>query len=166
MENEVHRICLFLIYHPRIQKSLNNTMDAWNHHKIRTEHYRTPVALYELSREQAIQRGYWTGDPGDDLDTASQPDYGIDPEAPCPPASENAQDPSQTSAEPEGVADERAAGIAVNDDQEIQSARDLLADYDFCRDDGNWGIEVYCQAVILMCARLNNHNGYNNTQNP
>ncbi|KAJ6576731.1 hypothetical protein B0H10DRAFT_1836751 [Mycena sp. CBHHK59/15] len=77
MKNEVHRSCLYLVYQPRIQASLDRTRDAWNHHKIRTERNKTPVAIYELSREYALARGYWTGDPGDDVEfVANDPLYG------------------------------------------------------------------------------------------
>ena len=87
MENEAHRICLYLVFSKRIQASLDRTQDTWNQHKIRTEHNRCPVALYELSREKAIVQGYWTGDPGDPAeDVLNDAAYGIDGEAPLPPA--------------------------------------------------------------------------------
>ncbi|KAJ7844514.1 hypothetical protein B0H14DRAFT_2358574 [Mycena olivaceomarginata] len=67
-KNPIHCACLFLVYQPRIQASLDRTRDDWNHHKIRTERNKTPLALYEISREAAMKQGYWTGDPGDDLE--------------------------------------------------------------------------------------------------
>lgn len=82
MMNDIQRLCLYVVFQPRIQESLNKTADAWNHHKIRTEHHHSPIALFELSREEAITRGYWTGDPGDDISTAGRPDYGTENELP------------------------------------------------------------------------------------
>ncbi|KAJ7315765.1 hypothetical protein DFH08DRAFT_790196 [Mycena albidolilacea] len=34
MKNSIHCACLFLVYQPRIQASLDRTRDGWNHHKI------------------------------------------------------------------------------------------------------------------------------------
>ncbi|KAJ7239702.1 hypothetical protein C8J57DRAFT_1245817 [Mycena rebaudengoi] len=73
---------------PRIQHSLNETRTSWKNHKIRTAGNKTPIAIYQLNRERAINRGYWTGDPGDDLLTASHPSYGEDPSERLPPPDE------------------------------------------------------------------------------
>ncbi|KAG8915996.1 hypothetical protein FRC02_004297 [Tulasnella sp. 418] len=81
MDNDIQRVASYLVYQPRIQASLDRSLSAWNLHKIRTARNRSPVALFELSREAAITRGYWTGDPGDNLNTASDPNYGVDGEA-------------------------------------------------------------------------------------
>ncbi|KAJ7662544.1 hypothetical protein DFH06DRAFT_355025 [Mycena polygramma] len=90
MTNEVHRACLFLVYQPRIQASLDRARDGWNHHGIRTERNKTLLALYEISREAAMRRGYWTGDPGDEPESvANDPLYGYDGEAALPPARES-----------------------------------------------------------------------------
>jgi len=77
-------------------KSLDRTRDAWNHHKLRTMRNKTPIAIFELSRQAAITRGYWTGDPGDDHQTASDPMYGFDGEAPLPPPSDIFDDEQHT----------------------------------------------------------------------
>ncbi|KAJ6554736.1 hypothetical protein B0H19DRAFT_927723 [Mycena capillaripes] len=157
MENPIHAACLFLVFQPRIQASLNRTRDAWNHHKIRTAGNRTPIALYELSRETAIRRGYWTGDMGDTRETASDPLYGYDGEAPNPPAGTQA-DSVESDPTPTGTQEQREAGICVNDDDELGRVRDLMQDFDFDADDGNWGIDVYCRAVLLLSSRiLNDH---------
>ena len=157
MEFEIHRVCLFLVFHKHIQASLDRTRDAWNHHKIRTEHNRTPVALYALDRQKAITHGYWTGDSGDSVeDVMGDPSYGVDTQAPPPPAAELRTDPSGPLPEPRpdtGTA-ERDAGIAVNDDDELERARRLMHDFNFDRDDGNWGIDVYVQAVCVYSSRI------------
>ncbi|KAJ7459642.1 hypothetical protein B0H11DRAFT_1737075 [Mycena galericulata] len=151
MMNEVHRSCLYLVYQPRIQASLDRTRDAWNHHKIRTERNKTPVAIFELSRESAIARGYWTGDPGDDLESVTNdPLYGYDGEAPLPPANEVGDDDVNTPEALTGINAERDAGICLNDDDELAAIKELMPDFDFEEEDRNWGIDVYCRAVLLL----------------
>ncbi|KAF9004171.1 hypothetical protein BDZ89DRAFT_1145726 [Hymenopellis radicata] len=161
MENPIHRLCLFLTFQSRIQASLQQAKDAWNHHKLRTERNRTPVLLYELSREQAINRGYWTGDMGDPIEVVEgNNSYGIDPSAPLPPANEMNSADDHPSVPPRESGDnwdsnrQKAGGILLNKDEELEYGRQLMQDYDFERDDGNWGIEVYCEAVQTMTSRL------------
>ncbi len=157
MECEVHRVCLFLVFHKRIQDSLDRTRDAWNHHKIRTERNRTPVALFELSREKAILRGYWTGDPGDSLaDVQDDPSYGVDDRAPPPPPDETRTDPGGHGEQPPvGDTDaERGAGVVINSEDELERAKEIMSDFDFDRDDKNWGIDVYIEAVSVYMSRL------------
>ncbi|KAJ7663756.1 hypothetical protein DFH06DRAFT_986261 [Mycena polygramma] len=151
MENPVHRVCLFVVFQPRIQKSLDETTASWNLHKVRTAGNKTPLAIFQLSREKAINRGYWTGDPGDDINTASDPTYGQDPEAPLPPLDEMQNDPAAPDyAEYPDVSAEREAGILINDDEEVQECKDILSDMDLMSEDGNWGIDHYCQAVLCV----------------
>ncbi|KAF7371393.1 Ethylene-and jasmonate-responsive plant defensin [Mycena sanguinolenta] len=138
----------------QVHASLNRTRDAWNHHKIRTAGHRTPIAIFELSREMAIQRGYWTGDNGDDLQTAADSLYGYDGDAPHPPAADRQDEPECSSEEPAGIEAEREAGICINDDEELEYAREQMGDFDFGRDDENWGIDVYCEAVVLLSSRI------------
>ncbi len=157
MDEEVHRVCLFLVFHSRIQAALDRTRDAWNHHKLRTEHNRTPVALYELSRETALNRGYWTGDPGDPVEQVnSDPAYGVDSRVPAPPVAEMNEDPTEARAEPsaEDPQQQRDAGVLLNSDDELDRGREILRGFDFEREDGNWGIDVYIEAVALYYSRL------------
>ncbi|KAJ7669797.1 hypothetical protein B0H17DRAFT_1086436 [Mycena rosella] len=107
MENEIHRSCLFLVFQPRIQASLDRTRDAWNHHK-----------------------------------------------APLPPITEQHGEPEIVSQEPVGIDAEREAGICVNDDDELREVQELMPDFDFGRNDENWGIDVYCEAVLLLKSRM------------
>lgn len=152
MNKDEHRACLFLVFQPRIQASLDRTRDGWNHHKIRTERNKTPVALFEISREQAIQRGYWTGDPGDAIErVANDPLYGYDGEAPLPPVGET-DDVPDSSDPPVGVDAEREAGVCINDDAELIAVKELMPEFDFEEEDNNWGIDVYCRAVIVLAA--------------
>lgn len=155
MDDPVHRICLFLVFRARIQKSLDETLVSWNNHKIRTAGNRTPIAIYQLSREQAINRGYWTGDPGDDISEVNA-NYGRDSgDGIVPPAEELAQDPTAPRSDLfESPEAEHAAGIFVNNDDEIQEVRDILEGFDFDADDDNNGIDIYCEAVLRVQAYL------------
>ncbi|KAF8904024.1 hypothetical protein CPB85DRAFT_1226001 [Mucidula mucida] len=161
MENPIHCLCLFLTFQSRIQASLQQAKDAWNPHKFRTERNRTPVLLYELSREQAINQGYWTGNMGDPIKVVEgNNSYGIDPSAPLPSANKmNSADdhPSMPPRESGNNWDsncQKAGGILLNKDEELEYGRQLMQDYDFKRDDGNWGIKVYCEAVQTMTSCL------------
>nr|AOC97497.1 ethylene- and jasmonate-responsive plant defensin [Flammulina velutipes] len=136
-EDPIHCLAIFLVFQPRIQASLNRAKHAWNHHQIRTAHNRTPVALYELSREQLRVQGVWTGDVGDDV-TCVDGLYGVE------------------GAENGGLAmppvDPSDPNHSLNDDADIEAARAALGDFDFEEEDGNWGIDVYCKAVLLLQA--------------
>ncbi|KAI0040528.1 hypothetical protein FA95DRAFT_1502737 [Auriscalpium vulgare] len=151
MEDPAHRACLILVFLPRIQESLNRTMDAWNHHSIRTAQHRTPLALYELSREKALRGGYWTGDPGDPPEDASDPLYGVDFDAPMPPADEVRDEEHEAGFAAEGDTEQDDIG---EDNEELTDAQDLLSDIDLQADDQKWGIDTYCEAVLLLQARM------------
>ncbi|KAJ3887065.1 hypothetical protein GG344DRAFT_56347 [Lentinula edodes] len=156
MENSIQRLCLYVVYRDRIQASLDRTLSSWNLHDMRTEHNQSPIAMYELSREKAINRGYWTGDPGDHLYTASQPSYGQE-DGDLPPLDELAEDPEHGDFTPYlSREEEREKGVFVNDDDEIEEVKDFLrADgFRYDADDGNWGIDTYCEAVQRIQAIL------------
>ncbi|KAJ3965339.1 hypothetical protein EV361DRAFT_855572 [Lentinula raphanica] len=142
MTNNIQRLCLYVVFQPRIQQSLNRTADAWNQHRISTAGHKTPIALYELSREHAKTRGYWTGDPGDDIRTARDPLYGLEAEL-------DGGMPGDHQ-----VPEEDSADIRVNDEDAILYARSAFKDmgFDVEQEDGNWGIENYCQAVLKFKA--------------
>jgi len=48
--------------------------------------------------------------------------------------------------------EERDAGIFVVDDEEIQEAMSKLEDMDFNIDDGNYGLDLYLEAVARLSA--------------
>ncbi|KAF7372345.1 Integrase catalytic domain-containing protein [Mycena venus] len=153
MNSPIDRVCLYIVFQPRIQASLDETHTSWNLHRMRTEKHKSPRAIYELSREKAINRGYWTGDPGDDLATASHPSYGEDSNAPLPPLDELANDPEAPDyTEFADATAEREAGVFVNDNDEVAEMKAALGDFDYLADDGNWGIDAYCHAVALATA--------------
>lgn len=49
---------------------------------------------------------------------------------------------------PEGL--EEGTETHLNEDLHLELAKALLGDFEYEKDDGNWGIEVYCEAVIKM----------------
>ncbi|KAI0059749.1 hypothetical protein BV25DRAFT_1808530 [Artomyces pyxidatus] len=136
LNDRIHRACLVLVFLPRIQDSLNRMMDAWNHHKIRTAGNRTPIAIFELSREQALTGGYWTGDPGDPINVAADPLYGVDTSV--PPLPDDNTDETEVHA----------------DEEDVEEAREVLEEMniDLNAEDGRWGIDVYSEAVMRLKA--------------
>ncbi|KAK0488245.1 hypothetical protein EDD18DRAFT_1081664 [Armillaria luteobubalina] len=151
MENSIHHICVLLVFHQRIQALLDHTCDAWNHHQLSTEHYKTPIALYELSQEKAMQHGYWTGDLGDSVDEVQgNPYYGIDGDI----------NDNYPFAPPEPTGKEDEAEVALNNDEDIEFVKEVMGDFDFKAEDSNWGIEVYCKAVIRLTAIVEAHNAH------
>ncbi|KAJ7835251.1 hypothetical protein B0H14DRAFT_3461473 [Mycena olivaceomarginata] len=92
-----------------------------------------PVEIYALSREKAIRLGYWTGDPGDSVDEAAQPGYGVDLNRSQPPLDKLADDPPQADYE------------EMDPNLEMRKA---LNNFDLEKDDDNYGIKVYCEAAL------------------
>lgn len=151
MQNPIHRLCLYLVFQPRIQASLNNTAAAWNLHRMRTEGSKSPWSIWQLSREKGIRQGWWTGDPGDDLHEVDE-DYGIDPEAPLPPIDVLEVDPVADGPEYANLEQEWDAGVFLNEDQDIYEARRALEGFDFEAEDGNWGIDIYMTSIVYLGA--------------
>ncbi|KAJ7868032.1 hypothetical protein B0H14DRAFT_3558313 [Mycena olivaceomarginata] len=73
---------------------------------------------------------------------------------PLPPIADQNLEPGEVPEEPVGIDVEREAGICLNNDEELADVRELMADFDFAKDDENWGINVYCEAVTLLTARM------------
>lgn len=151
-DNVVHKVCLILVFHDRIQESLNRTAHAWNHHRVRTEGNLSPVALFELSRERGLREGWWQYDPGDPVEIANNPEYGVDGQGPTPPEDEMREEWERAHRQ------DVEAGFEVDDEKEEmleEARRHLHGRIDLTRDDLNWGIEVYLEAVTLLTAILN-----------
>uniref|UniRef100_A0A7M5TT23 Integrase catalytic domain-containing protein n=1 Tax=Clytia hemisphaerica TaxID=252671 RepID=A0A7M5TT23_9CNID len=71
-DNDVDRFVLHFVYVPRIQKSLDEFQEGWNHHKLSTESNQTPYQLWTLGMidsEKQAQRGVrrFYADTHDDL---------------------------------------------------------------------------------------------------
>ncbi|KAE9383941.1 hypothetical protein BT96DRAFT_843082 [Gymnopus androsaceus JB14] len=144
MTNLIQRLVLFVVFQPRIQASLHRSADAWNHHQVRTAGNKMPIALYEISCEHAKTHGYWTGDPGDDIHTASHSMYGLEDEL----------DSRGTPGDHSVPEEDDNTNIRVNEDEDLVFVRNAFREmeFDLEKDDGNWGIEVYCEAVLRFQA--------------
>jgi len=146
VKNPIHHAALYLVYQPHIQASLDRTREAWNLHKIRTAGNRSPIALFELGRTQAINGGYWHTNPGDPTEQAQQANYGLDPDAPVPPADELTEDPVNNN----GQEDNAHHGASLKTDAELDMAAHLLKDMDLEEEDEDWGIGMYRRAVHVL----------------
>jgi hypothetical protein len=74
-DNDVDRFSLIFIYIPLLRRSLSQFSRIWNTHKIRTEHYRTPIQLYADHNPDAFPVP---------LNARDLEQYGIDWEGPVP----------------------------------------------------------------------------------
>lgn len=45
-DDDIHKLSLHIVFLPEIQKRLNLFRNGWNHHKMRTEHNKTPVQIW------------------------------------------------------------------------------------------------------------------------
>ena len=140
-----HRACIFLVFQKRVQESLNRCKEAWNFHQLGSEHNKSPMALFALSRQTALSRGYWTGDPGDAVEDAEDPLYGFDGEAPVPPPAEQQEDANGRAEEDPGL-----CGMGPDGERELEGVLNRLGDFDLDREDGNWGINVYLEAIQML----------------
>ena len=144
MDNVIHRTALFIVYQPLIQASLDRAREAWNNHRLRTEGHRTPRAIWELSKERAIQDGYWKSDPGDNSEVAEDPFYGWDGEAtPGGDIDQDVLSPQTRNNNEEGdnlEADSTEMASILDD------ARAVLGDWQMLEGD-EWGINTYCTIV-------------------
>ncbi|THU75827.1 hypothetical protein K435DRAFT_880109 [Dendrothele bispora CBS 962.96] len=104
-------------------------------------------------KEKAINQGYWCNNPGDNhVETASDPTYGQE-DGQLPPLDELADDPENSDyTKYNSKDDEKAAGLFVNDDDEIVEGKEYFSQcgFDWEREDNNWGIDIYCEAVTQM----------------
>jgi hypothetical protein len=147
MNIRLHRIALFLVFQPRIQRSLNKMMAAWNNHRLRGEGNHSPNYIFDTSRRKAIREGYWNTDPGNSIGDASDPLYGVDEQDETSVPTDELEDDIA------GPEEEVEAGIRVNTDSELAHAQSLLPGFDYEREDGNWGIETYVELLQALAAK-------------
>ena len=146
VEAVIHQTCLFIIYQLLVQVSLDQSREAWNQHRVRTEGNKTPRALWELSREAAIHEGFWYGNPGNDIDLVADPLY-----------RQEAQFVHEA-AEEQGDKEE----IQGDNGDKTEIKRRLaemhyLLGYDFnlqSKNDNRWGTGLYCHVVEAVANYL------------
>jgi hypothetical protein len=57
VENDVHRLSLHIVFLPIINEELNKFRNAWNSHKLRTAHHKTPNQLWIEGMLSAADEG-------------------------------------------------------------------------------------------------------------
>jgi hypothetical protein len=109
--------------------------------------------MFQLSRERAMNRGYWNLDPGDDLPIALQDGYG---EEEVQPRNNDGGEPEQ----PDDTEEDETGTDPlefINADEDIQYVYGILsARMDLYSDDGNWGLYTYKAACIVLAEYLLN----------
>lgn len=141
-DDPIQMIVLFLVYGPRIQAAVDRAVVAWNAHQVSSEGGQEPRAMFELGRLEARRLGYWEND--------------------CPEGFEAVVDAAWKRAEVDIIRanggrrptslDEAHAGLRVHDDKKLNRARELLSHIDLERNDGDWGTDVYIEAVSALYA--------------
>lgn len=139
-DDPVQTMALFLVFAPRIQAAVDRAVDAWNAHQMSSEHGQEPRAMFELGRLEARRLGYWENDCPEDLERMVAEAW-EETEANIIQAN-GGRRPS--------ALDEYHAGLRIHDDQKLNKARELLDHIDFKRDDGEWGTDVYLEAVSAL----------------
>lgn len=77
-DNELHRYAIHYVYIPRINKSLQEFKEGWNHHGVRTEHNLSPHQLFVRGALQLQRRGLNALDFFDRVDTMYGAEEGMD----------------------------------------------------------------------------------------
>ena len=95
VDNEVDLFCLHHVYLPRIQESLQNFKQGWNHHALSTECGWSPMQLFTayslgnpLFDEAHVDEQSYGVDPNDDVEDDSQREVSV-PQTPSPLPDEN-----------------------------------------------------------------------------
>ena len=138
-DNDIHIFALHFVYMPRINRSLKEFTDAWNHHPLRTEKNRSPLAVWT--------EGFYDH-------TTSQPDildllditetdlalYGIDFDGPTPELQTNN--------------DVQVPDIDLNFNEITQQY--MQNSFDPLQNDNDYGVSLYCQLVEYLEGQINN----------
>ena len=95
VDNEVDLFCLHHVYLPRIQESLQNFKQGWNHHALSTECGWSPMQLFTayslgnpLFDEIHVDEQSYGVDPNDDVEDDSEREVSV-PQTPSPLSDEN-----------------------------------------------------------------------------
>ena len=138
--DETHLYALHYIYLPRISRSIEEFIQAWNNHPVRTENCRSPIQVWidgfyqhASSEQQAVQTAL-------NLNADDMEEYGIDEDGPLP--------EFQTS---NNVAVPRSTVELTDEDQAL-----LRLIIDPLAEDGNHGINLFSQAVQLLVHFITN----------
>ena len=131
--DHTNAFCLYAleyIYKPRINRSIEQFIDGWNNHGIRTEHNHSPRQLFSSGVLRLQHSGLVALDFMDPVD----PFYGVDDESPAP--NDDASD---------GV---NVPEIYLNLPQQVLTR--LRQEMDPLAASPNHGIELYEQALAII----------------
>ena len=137
-DNSHDLYALQYVYMPRIQKSLNDFQEAWNHHQLSTEKNKSPYQLWMLGmmdnkrcNQKGVQNYFHSNDHL----------YGVDPS------------PS-LGIMPEDLTVVEVHDIEFNDVNMQVISTALDTEFQPLSDDGNFGIELYVRVrdrVVQLC---------------
>jgi len=130
--NDLHVYALHYIYIPRVNKSLSEFADGWNHHPLRTEKNRSPLAIWTEGFYNFT--GASNGPNLLDMTEADSSLYGIDYNGPTPElqTNNNVQIPE----------------IELNLTQAYEDY--IKQNFDPFENDSNYGIEIYKRLVNYL----------------
>eukprot|EP00111_Clytia_hemisphaerica_P023888 TCONS_00070358-protein len=125
-ELNIDRFALHFVFLPRIQNSLNQFQEGWNHHKLSTEHNKTPYQLWLLGmmdEDKQSQRGVrrFYNDTNDDL-------FGVDMS-------------SNLSFMPDDLSTVELHNVTINNESFILNT--LKTEFNPTDHDGNYGIACF-----------------------
>lgn len=91
VNNALHLWCLQYIYIPRIQAALSVFKEAWNNHRLRTEHGNSPLQVFVSGVLSNVGQGHCEIDElfSAEIGEQSYRNYGIDWNGPVPEATNN-----------------------------------------------------------------------------
>lgn len=124
--SDKHIFLLHYVYLPRIQRSLDQFREGWNHHSIRTEHNQSPYQLFVSGALMLQQSGLAALDFFEDVDE----NYGI----------EEAGFPSNDSNETVNIS-------PVDFELSEVHYRHLTATVNPLANSDNFGIDIFLQAM-------------------
>lgn len=133
-DDPVHLFTLHMVFIPRINKALSDFMEAFNHHKVRTERNWSPYQMWingMMHDDNPLSQGQLDEQPSDmEL-------YGYDPQGPSPTESDN------------HVVVE-AVDLGVNDVLESF----VFERVDVQKQSSEMGIDIYIEALELVLVKL------------
>ena len=129
--NEIHLWALQYVFLPRINRSLCEFVQSWNHHPIRTVHHKTPHQLFTAGCLIMQNSGIDALDFTDSVDE----NYGVDPDG---------NDADNLSNEDAVVVPERRIAFADTHIRVLNQQIDALGPSD------NYGIDIYEQTVQFI----------------
>lgn len=136
-DNSIHLFALHLVYVRRINKSLSQFMEAFNHHKVSTEGNWSPYQMWAngmMHPNNPLAQGQLDSVETDDLEM-----YGYDTDGPSPISEDN-----NVIVEP----------IDIGDEEVIKSF--VLQRLDPLKPSMEMGVDIYCQALDLVLYKVRN----------